>query len=259
MFQRLHELARQSPIVVAHRGNSSEFAENTLPAFLSAKDLGVAMQEFDVRTTRDGQLVCIHDETVDRTTDAGTRLGPGAMVAQLRGAELAQLDAGCWRGDAAGARIPTLAEVLAAVDPAVAMIEHKAGTAVAYLAELRRLGRGSAVLLQSFDWDFVAAVAASAPETALALLGPRHAGERLDAAVIEQAVALRAGMLHWCASEVTSDAVEHVHGAGLMLCTYTTDHEAEAIGLAGLGVEAFCTNRPAAMLRLQQHGRLARR
>lgn len=257
VFQRLHELSRPGPIVVAHRGNSSEFAENTLPAFLSARDLGVAMQEFDIRATRDGRLVCIHDETVDRTTDAITRLGPGALVAQLTGHELARLDASPGHATP-GAHIPPLDEVLTAIEPAIPMIEHKAGKAPDYVAELRRLGRSDRILLQSFDWDFVAAVGAAAAEIALALLGPRHADERLDATAIAQAKAAGAGLLHWCADEVTVDAARAAHAAGLLLCTYTTDDAATAIGLARSGVDAFCTNRPAAMLAMQRNGLLAR-
>ena len=55
--------------VAGHRGLSARFPENTLPSFQAALDAGLDMIELDVRMTRDGQLVVMHDDTVDRTTD----------------------------------------------------------------------------------------------------------------------------------------------------------------------------------------------
>src|SRR5262245_52959971 len=134
LFTRLRELARQGPVVVAHRGNSHAYPENTLSAFTAAATLGAPMQEFDVQVTADGQLVCLHDATLDRTTDAAARLGPGALLAQTTLAQVQQLDAGAWKGAAhAGARVPTLAAALAAMLPrSIPMIEHKAGSAVTF-------------------------------------------------------------------------------------------------------------------------------
>lgn len=91
---------------VAHRGLLREAPENTLPNFAAclASHLGF---EFDVRRSRDGVLVCLHDETLDRTTD-GT--GP---VAEATLAGIGRLDAGSWFGpEFQGTRVPTIAEVL---------------------------------------------------------------------------------------------------------------------------------------------------
>jgi glycerophosphoryl diester phosphodiesterase len=85
---------------IAHRGGPSHAPENTLAAFRTAIDQGVAWLEFDVQMTRDGALVVIHDETVDRTTD-----GTGA-VRDLTLAQIRVLDAG------GGERVPTLDEVV---------------------------------------------------------------------------------------------------------------------------------------------------
>ena len=54
---------------VAHRGASAYAPENTVPAFQLAADQGATFVEFDLRLTRDGQIVCLHDETLERTTD----------------------------------------------------------------------------------------------------------------------------------------------------------------------------------------------
>ena len=93
--------------VAAHRGWSEKYPENTLEAFQAAIDLNVDQLEIDIRITKDGELVLIHDATVDRTTN-----GTG-KVCDYTLAELKQLDAGSWKGEEfAGAKIPTLMEFM---------------------------------------------------------------------------------------------------------------------------------------------------
>ncbi|HEY7496368.1 MAG TPA: glycerophosphodiester phosphodiesterase family protein [Candidatus Tectomicrobia bacterium] len=98
----------QDFLVIAHRGASSYAPENTIAAFDLALQMGVRHIELDVHLSRDGHLVVMHDDTVDRTTDGS---GP---VAHYTLAELQALDAGAWFGAAfTGERIPTYADVLA--------------------------------------------------------------------------------------------------------------------------------------------------
>ena len=98
--------------VAAHRGWSTVYPENTLLAFKKAIEIGVDQIETDVRITRDGELVCIHDATVDRTTN-----GTGKVCDKLL-SELKTLDAGSWKGaEFAGERIPTFIEFLDENDP----------------------------------------------------------------------------------------------------------------------------------------------
>ena len=93
-------------IICAHRGLDDSAPENTLAAFEAALKKGMAI-EFDVQITADEQLVIMHDETVDRTTDGSGK------VSEMYLGELLQLDAGSWFGpDFAGQRIPTLDEAL---------------------------------------------------------------------------------------------------------------------------------------------------
>ncbi len=247
VFARLRAAAAAGPLVVAHRGDSRNHPENTLAAFRAARDLGVAMQEFDVQATRDGVLVCLHDESLDRTTDAARCLGPGAMVAQVTSAELRRLDAGRWLGAAhAGERVPTLAEALAVMRPAsVPLIEHKAGRASDYLAELRRHDALGDCILQSFDWAFVAEARALDERLAVAVLGPTAAFPLPDAAAIAAARSAGAGMLHWHDRALGRRDVERIHAAGLLVCTYTTDDELGWAGGRALGFDAMCTNVPA--------------
>lgn len=257
LFDELRHLAGSGPVVVAHRGDSGDHPENTLEAFASAARLGVRMQEFDVQPTRDGVLVCCHDATLDRTTDAASRLGPGALISQLRWDELLQLDAGSWRAPTfAATKIPTLADALEVITQGdgIALIEHKAGTAASFVETLRHSGRLARCIVQSFDWDFVAACRRLEPQLAVAVLGPTAQHRAVDAAARSAALALGAGMLHWSLRDLTRAQVAATHAAHLLLCTYTTDDEAGLLGGAAMGVDAMCTNWPARALALSLPG-----
>jgi len=99
------DMEDRDPILLAHRGVVRHAPENTLPAFETAVALGVSI-ELDVYQTRDGQLVVIHDGSVDRTTN-----GSGE-VTKMSLAEIRRLDAGSWfHPRFAGLKVPTLEEV----------------------------------------------------------------------------------------------------------------------------------------------------
>jgi len=94
-------------VLVAHRGLAPDMPENTMAAFRNVIDRGVGVIEIDLRGTLDGEVVILHDETVDRTTD-----GTGD-VTQMTLAQLRELDAGLYAGEQfRGERVPTFEEVL---------------------------------------------------------------------------------------------------------------------------------------------------
>ncbi len=94
------------PLIVAHRGLLLHAPENTLANFRACLELRLGF-EFDVEKTKDGHLVCIHDDAVDRTTN-----GTG-KVAELTLEEIRRLDAGSWFDPKfAGEKVPTIEEVL---------------------------------------------------------------------------------------------------------------------------------------------------
>lgn len=93
--------------VAAHRGNSRYYPENTMAAYRSALALQVDMIEMDVHMTRDGELVCMHDHRVDRTTN-----GDG-LVREMTLEEIRALDAGSWKDKSfAGEKVPLFTEFL---------------------------------------------------------------------------------------------------------------------------------------------------
>src|SRR5438067_360181 len=94
-------------VVIAHRGANKFAPENTLAAFRKAIELGCDYFELDVRRTKDGQLVLMHDGSVDRTTN-----GTGSVV-DMTLAEIRALDAGTKRGEQwKGEKVPTFEEAL---------------------------------------------------------------------------------------------------------------------------------------------------
>jgi glycerophosphoryl diester phosphodiesterase len=123
-----HVLLCGDRLLIAHRGGGKLAPEETLPAFQNAMNLGADVLELDVHSTADGEVVCLHDDTVDRTTDGS---GP---VNDMTLTELRALDAGYdfspdggasfpFRGQ--GIQVPTLAEVLEAHPNAWWSIEIK--------------------------------------------------------------------------------------------------------------------------------------
>ena len=150
------------PLLVAHRGGAGLAPENTLEAFRSAVDRWSAdMIELDVRLSRDGVVVVVHDPTVERTTDG---IGP---VAGLSLAELEELDAGYrfvdpeggfpFRGK--GVKIPTLEEVLRELPETRFTVEVKApGAWEAAVRVVRAEGAERRVVMASAERHFVSEI-----------------------------------------------------------------------------------------------------
>lgn len=162
--------------LIAHRGTgkgwqqSQSAPENTLPALRAAWAAGLSACELDIRRTRDGHLLVIHDETTGRTADQDL------VVQDHDLATLQGLDAGGWKGPQwVGTRLPTLAAVLDALpEDGRLYIEIKTGPqgVVAPLAEaIRRSGiAASRLAVISFVWETVCAVRAALPGLACYLL-----------------------------------------------------------------------------------------
>lgn len=98
------------PILISHRGLLRHTPENTLPSFATCLDLGIGF-ELDIRTTKDGKLVVLHDKTLGRTTN-----GPDRPLTEFTWKEIKKLDAGSWfDAKFAGVRVPTLEETFALI------------------------------------------------------------------------------------------------------------------------------------------------
>lgn len=171
--------------IVGHRGARNEAPENTIPGFAYAAQLGLQAVELDVRLARDGELVVIHDATVDRTTDCSGEVG------SFTSEELARMDA---RADHAGwpeqCGIPTLRQVLDVVGhlPRL-LIEIKANRpdgidlVVDGVLDLVRVrGLETQATITSFDPAVLEIVQRLAPEQSRGLIGNGDSLAFLEAA-----------------------------------------------------------------------------
>lgn len=276
--------------VVAHRGASMDAPENTLAAFKLAREQGADWFELDCRQCKGGEVVVIHDDTVDRTTN-----GKG-KVAELTLEQLQALDAGAWK-DAryAGERVPTLKAALELADAdcgcfvevkplnqgnlrdllertaarklgrdgnfdreflAVVADSPDATLARAVIADIRAAGKQKFVVLQSFSPVICGVLAIEAPELKVELLG----GAR-DAASWE-------GYYRWLflfefnglntsASALTEGRLDVIQSGGKSCAVYTVDDKAEMQRLAEWGVNRIITNKPA--LCLEELAKLGKR
>jgi len=140
-------------IVVGHRGTVKFAPENTIAAFNKAIELGADLLEMDVRETKDGHLVLMHDATVNRTSDGRGR------VSAMTLAEIKRLDAGSWfSAEFKGERVPTLKEALAAIrGRALPDIDFKAGTPQKLVEILKQEGPPGKVTLYCGSWNLMRA------------------------------------------------------------------------------------------------------
>ncbi len=228
--------------IFAHRGNASEAPENTLAAFRSARLAGVAGVELDVQLSKDGAVVVIHDERLERTTT-----GSG-WVADHSLAELKQMDAGRWFGPSYEAeRVPTLAELLETFrgGSMTVNIEFKTnrvpypGLVAATLGEIERQQMAPQVILSSFNHHSLREAQALAPHVACAAILYDRLLEPWD-------YCRRHGFqaLHVHFSQVDAALVENCRAMGLPVRAWTVDDIPVAQRLAGLGVAGLITNKP---------------
>ncbi|HLX38477.1 MAG TPA: glycerophosphodiester phosphodiesterase family protein [Candidatus Binataceae bacterium] len=221
---------------IAHRGSSGTHPENTIAAFLAAANEGADMCELDVQATRDGAVVVIHDDSVDRTTD-----GHGA-VAALTLAEIQRLDASFKFPAFRGERIPTLDEVMKATRSKLGLnIEIKEGAVEREVCELMRThGALGTSMVSSFEWRALEAVRAIDPNIRIGLLAEKNREALLDGASALSAYAVNPRF-----DMVDTAFCANAHARGLKVLVWTVDAPEAMRILIDAGVDGIMTNYPA--------------
>jgi glycerophosphoryl diester phosphodiesterase len=215
-------------LIFGHRGASgnSHYGENTIAAFGRALRHGAGGLEFDIRRCGDGQLVVIHDDTIDRTTT-----GKGA-VASLTYDELRRFDAGF------GEPIPLLSDVLDKFGGSCLLnIELKEPGLAGDLRELiqaRELEDG--VIVSCFEWNELAPFPPAVP---VGLLTAQPAGE-----IVNAARRLRASAIHPRSDCVTPELIATAHESGLKIYVWTVNDLSQLKLLRQLGVDGIFTDLP---------------
>jgi glycerophosphoryl diester phosphodiesterase len=239
------------PLVIAHRGDSAHRPENTLASFASALELGAEIVELDVQLTRDGQMVVIHDPTLERTTSGRGR------VLDLTVAEVRAVSAGYPElfGDRyAGERVPTLVEALAFLrGRARVLIELKSesitgdlegGLEAHAIAEVRKAGMVDEVALLSIDTAALGRCRELAPE-----ITRGHLFYRSNPAEVVAGARLAGCDLVMPEKGVLDEAMSReAQAAGLKLGTWVVDDPEELFALERFDLFGVASNRPGVLL-----------
>lgn len=247
--------------VHAHRGGAGLAPENTLAAFRKALELGVDALELDLHVTREGVVVVIHDETLDRTTDGRGDVGDLSLEAVKR------LDAGGKFGPAfRGERVPTLREVIDLVkasgngrvrlDLELKYHQDRPGKPADFEARVLEILRGTGFAEQvnfiSFHHPSLAKVKVLEPNIRTGLLAGGRTPPPDPVALVRQ---FRADYYSPSFRHVTSEAVAALHQAGVPIVPWTVNETTEmrrlmALGIGALAGDGIATDFPDRLLSL---------
>lgn len=254
---------RPRPLVMAHQGGDGLWPGNTMVAFERAATMGVDVLEMDLHITKDGQLVLMHDETVDRTTNGTGRIEDMTL------AELKALDAGYdWSPDGGqtfpfrgqGITAAALTEVFAAFPDMLMNIEIKRvdnqPIAEPFCQAIRDHGMQDKVLVASFHSDLMAAFRAACPEVATSatqdevinffvrhfLFMPDTYSPPMGALQVPE----YQGPIHI----VTDRFVKDAHRGNLEVHPWTINEPADMQRMIELGVDGIITDYPDRLLQL---------
>ena len=247
----LQQLPR--PMIFAHRGSSAHAPENTLAAFELAVRQGADGVELDAKLTADGQVIVIHDATVDRTTNGHGRVGDLSL------ADIRRLDAGshfdiAFRGE----KTPTLEEVFQAVGQrTVINVELTNYTSpfddlpVKVAGLVHRYHLEQQVLFSSFNPIALKRAHPLAPEVPLGLLAePKLAGALARGWPGRWMVPYQC--LHPAIRDVTPRLVENAHRRKQCVNVWTVNQARDMQRLFALGVDGIFTDDPVLALQVRQ-------
>jgi glycerophosphoryl diester phosphodiesterase len=145
----------------------------------------------------------------------------------------------------AGTRIPTLAEALDAIQPgAMTLVEHKTGDAATCVALLAGKNVLERVVVQSFDWRFIADCRRLAPTLILGALGKQE----MTPAKLTEMQRAGANLVGWCDRDITPQAIAAAHACGLKAWVFTVDEPQRARQLIADGIDGIISNVPGTIM-----------
>jgi glycerophosphoryl diester phosphodiesterase len=245
------------PLVAAHRGGALLWPENSLGAFRNALALDVDFLETDIHLTADGELVVLHDATLDRTT-TGTGAVRAVALADLAGIRLRGLD-----GTPTGERVPTLTAVLELLEGSRTelLLELKVGAdgqrspgiEEKALALLKTRGTLDRTVVMGFHAPTVRRIRELAPGARTVLLVARSRIDRQGvptSQAVRWAVEAAANGLGIQHTALDADVVAAARAAGVRVAAWTVNEEAEIRRVIALGADVVISDRPDLALRL---------
>ncbi|MBF0678703.1 MAG: glycerophosphoryl diester phosphodiesterase [Devosia sp.] len=230
--------------VQAHRGASAIAPENTIAAFRAAAEQGAKWVELDVALSADGELIVIHDDSVDRTSSGTGNLGT------LTAAEIAILDGGAWFAPRfAGERIPTLSEVITALGEIglninVEIKQHPHHQSLDQLvsavhAAIIRRPAHMQIMISSFDPECLKAMHRLAPELELAMLWDR-VPDNWEALLAETS----ATSIHAHFKGLSIGLLEQTSARGIKVRAWTSNDPLELVSFWRAGLTGVITDNP---------------
>lgn len=239
------------PVAIAHRGSRILWPENTDTSFQGAYDLGYRHFETDLHRTADGVLVCFHDPTVDRTTNAIGR------VEQMTLEELQSLDAG-YRHETVqgfpyrelGVKVPSLEWLLTTFPDTSVVLDLKSdGLAEPLAAIVDELEAHERLIVGSFSGARIAKFRAITNGRVPTSVGPMLArlwvlASRVGRRAGGEAEALQLPARMRGVRVVDERLLVAAHDAGLQVHVWTVNEPAEMIRLLDMGVDGLVTDRP---------------
>jgi len=231
------------PLVVAHRGFSWVAPENTLAAYRKAIEIQAEMAECDVQLSRDGVVVCMHDDTLERTTNGTGGVRDKTLV------ELQQLDAGSWKGpEYIGERIPTLVELLRLVDGRLRLVIEikQPGIEREVIATIAEAGVApESVMIFSFDYDTVRQIAVLEPLLPTTwLINELPDDPPSRDRLVRQSLRARVNAIGLSKDHVDAGFVRRAKSCGLPVFVWTVNEVDQMRRLIAQGVDAIITDRP---------------
>lgn len=229
-------------LVFGHRGACGHAPMNTLPSFRKVVEIGADGTEFDVRLTRDGHMVIIHDPSVDDTTD-----GSG-IVSEMSFAEIRELDAGAWYdGEFRGTRIPTLDEVLETLGKSMVInieikseVYHPDGVEAQVAEAIRRHGIDDLAIVSSFNPLVLRRFYKIAPHVPIAYL--HHPAEPHFLTDLMHGLPHNARNPHY--SEINPNYMRWAKAHGYRVNTYTVNDPEIGLRMRDLGVSSVISDVP---------------
>jgi len=227
------------PLLIAHRGDPSRAPENTLASVRAALEAEPDFVEVDVRLSADGEIVVIHDVTLERTTS-----GAGE-VSQHTLEQLRRLDAGGWyAAEFAGEPIPTLAELWEAVgDRSRLAVELKGAATGSAVGRWARTLAGSVPTFISFRQEELGALKEEFPEAELRLIRAEPLGDGTQR-VLSLARETGCVGVSLFAPACSAEALRSIHRNGFEAWVWTINDPVEWERFVQAGVEGITTDTP---------------
>lgn len=226
---------------IAHRGASGIAPENTLAAFKKAIEIGVDAVELDLHGTADGEVVVIHDASLNRTTNMS------GLIKQTTLEAIKQADAGAWFNPAfEGEPVPTLAEALACItDDAIALLEIKDDTiAAAVVEKIREMDLLEFTVIISFHISVLQTVRALEPRIPTGWLIGSSNGHTHPIQLCQQLGTLGSSLLNVNHQLITEEFAYEVRRRGIALWSWTVDDIERMRQMRAFGVQGITSNHP---------------